>query len=356
VAGAADEEQETELFDVLVNLRQDLLDVLNTPHHRGDEPARQLFVAAWKGLAGSLARAASSQSDYASALQYLSFLGAGEALSALEQLGPAVGIELTDDGLRRLARMLLPDADVDPLDRGDEVDPELRKALGFGAPLPPPQIQPDASWMDWIIPRAIASVALDPSMVQRLNNWVPKTRDMDAYLPMVRDVLRAVVVQQLDAKELPADYHALFRSLVFSTAWQESCWRQFTAKDRMRVPVQSGTGDLGIMQINPRVWRGLYDLHGLRWDIVYNARAGADILEHYLTRYALKKGEHKVTGGTVNLARSAYAAYNGGPRRYDRYRRADSTPQGKKIDALFYEKFKQISSGHDLAVTACYSG
>jgi soluble lytic murein transglycosylase-like protein len=122
----------------------------------------------------------------------------------------------------------------------------------------------------------------------------------------------------------------------------------------MRVPVQSATGDLGMMQINPRVWRGLYDLQGMRWDIVYNARAGADILEHYLTRYALRHGEQRHSGGLDNLARSSYSAYNGGPRQYARYRRSDASTQGRKIDGLFDTKYRALKSGGELAVSACY--
>ena len=81
--------------------------------------------------------------------------------------------------------------------------------------------------------------------------------------------------------ELDRRFHEVFRQLLLTAAWQESCWRQFAVKDAKRVPLKSGSGDIGLMQINERVWRGLYDLQGLRWDMVYNARAGTDILENY---------------------------------------------------------------------------
>jgi hypothetical protein len=108
------------------------------------------------------------------------------------------------------------------------------------------------------------------------------------------------------------------------------------------------------MQINPKVWRGLYDLQGLRWDIVYNARAGADILEHHMVNYAIKPREHVTTGSPDNLARATYAAYNGGPRQFDRYRRKNATERAKKVDGLFFEKYKKVKSGNELAVMACY--
>ena len=108
------------------------------------------------------------------------------------------------------------------------------------------------------------------------------------------------------------------------------------------------------MQINPRVWRGFYDVHALKWDLVYNARAGADILQHFLVRYALRHREHEKTGKLESLARSTYASYNGGPRQYDRYRRKNATKRERKVDALFYEKYRVIRSGRKLAVKDCF--
>ena len=179
---------------------------------------------------------------------------------------------------------------------------------------------------------------------------------MSRYLPMVRDVLRHVVNERARATELDSAFHPQFGWTVFAAAWQESCWRQFVAKNDKRVPMQSATGDIGMMQINPKVWRGLYDLQGLRWDLVYNARAGADILAHHMANYAIGRGEHRTTGNVDNLARATYAAYNGGPRRFDRYRRADASAREKKVDALFLEKYRAIKNGKELAVSACYSG
>lgn len=346
------------LLEVLVELRRDLVALLAEPRGGARDPVRSLFVEAWERLTPVLSEAAAQQPDAEAALRLLTFVGAGDALRVLDELGPALGLEITSDGLRRLARLLVPDSAADPLAVDQAVDPALRRALGFGEPLPPPQATNDASWvdewLDWFIPSAVAAV-LDPAKVERLNNWVPKTRDMQTYLPMVRDVLAYVVAEQLKARELEASYHDLYRWLVFSAGWQESCWRQFTVKGDKRWPMESRSGDVGLMQVNVRVWRGLYDRQGLSWDIVYNARAGADILEHYLIAYALRRGEHKTTGNRDNLARSAYAAYNGGPSQYDRYRRA-ARPAGVDVDAVFYEKYQQIKRGNELAVKSCYAG
>ena len=185
---------------------------------------------------------------------------------------------------------------------------------------------------------------------------MPKPSEIRDYLPMVQRVLSFAVTEQLQANPLNGRYHQVYRWLVFSAAWQESCWRQFVAKADRRVPMQSGSGDIGMMQINVKVWRGFYDLQGLRWDIVYNARAGADILEHHLKRYAIGNKEDAKTGSLDSLARATYAAYNGGPRQYDRYRRANASAAARKIDALFHEKYRAVKSIGELAVRACYGG
>jgi hypothetical protein len=43
-----------------------------------------------------------------------------------------------------------------------------------------------------------------------------------------------------------------------ATAWQESCWRQFIKKSGRLEPLISRAGAVGIMQVNPNVWRGFY--------------------------------------------------------------------------------------------------
>ncbi|WP_090570122.1 hypothetical protein [Nitrosomonas sp. Nm33] len=39
-------------------------------------------------------------------------------------------------------------------------------------------------------------------------------------------------------------------------------------------PLMSRAGAIGIMQVNPNVWRGFYEIPALRNDISYNASAG----------------------------------------------------------------------------------
>lgn len=353
--GPVDQHDADALFALLLELRYEIVGILSEPARRERDPVRALFATTWERLTPLLHEMGRRQPDHAGAVRYLTFIGAGDILSALDQLGPATGIDVSTDGLRRFARILIPADAGDPLRRDDDVDPELRRSFGFGPPLPPPASGVDTSWIDWLLAPAAAAQGLDPALVRKLNNWVPTQTDMPTYLPMVREVLRHVVAEKLRDIEIQRIFRNVFHDLVFTTAWQESCWRQFVARSNQRMPLQSGSGDIGIMQINPRVWRGFYDQHGLKWDIVYNARAGADILARYMIRLALGNNEHEKTGRLDSLARSAYAAYNGGPRQYDRYRRSDATQRERTIDRLFYEKFRIVNSGSELPVQACYT-
>ena len=77
----------------------------------------------------------------------------------------------------------------------------------------------------------------------------------------------------------------MFPKVVLATAWQESCMRQFLIKKKKIVYLRSSNGSsVGVMQINERVWREIYDIDRLRWNIRYNARAGCEILDLYVTK------------------------------------------------------------------------
>jgi len=159
------------------------------------------------------------------------------------------------------------------------------------------------------------------------------------------------------SRKLDPAYRELFRRLVLTAAWQESCWRHYVVSDdRKLVPLRSGSGDVGLMQVNERIWRGFYDQQQLRWNIDYNGAAGAQVLADYLIKYALRRGEHERPGGMANLARAAYAAYNGGPSRLSRYRDNGASAYGRKVDQAFWDKYRQVAAGNELAAPRCLGG
>jgi len=336
--------------DVLIDGRHDLVEALAPAHPDAPDPVPALFLRTWERLA-PVVREAAPRLPAPTAIRYVSFIAAGDALAALAQLGPEVDLDISADGLRRLARTVAPESREDPVDYGLEVDPDLRLLLDLGPPLPPPELPPDAGTLRWWPVRS-AWAAVGPETVARLNQWLPTRDDLDEYLPLVRDLLLDAA-----ARSQPAPEHGvarLFRDLVLAAAWQESCWRQFVSRGGKRTPITSSVGSVGLMQINWRVWRGLYDVRGVQWDIAYNARAGSEILRHYLVEYALARGEHRQPGGFGNLVRSTYAMYNGGPTHRTRYRSAKPRRSLKRIDDAFWQKYQKVGAGRELEVAACW--
>ena len=106
----------------------------------------------------------------------------------------------------------------------------------------------------------------------------------------MRQLLEKTADDARAKNKLDASYQPLYRLMIMAMAWQESCWRQFLKPDGKLQPIFSNNrSSVGLMQINERVWRGMYKVESLRWNIKYNASAGAEILDHYLREYALKK-------------------------------------------------------------------
>ena len=432
------------LLGVLLDSRYDVVDALTLAAPDARDPVPELFRKAWGRLAPAL-RDLGDELPGSAALRYLAFVAAGDALLAIDRLGPGSGLDISADGLRRLARIVAPEETGDPLEYANVVDPSLRESLGFGPPLPvpaspPPQIEPPAGdgseptttsttttttpaheapeepppaaapeasppvapqapplpapervpppspptppttiaplpaappptsflpprlrpnplahWLDWLVPAAEAAEAPNPDAEARLRNWAPTRKDLDEYLPIVQGVLHRASDETLAKKPVDAPYSAIFRPLVLATAWKETCWRQFIRRGGKIVTMQSGAGAVGIMQVNPRVWRGFYDTDVLRMNTAYNARAGAEILQHYLVDYAIRKKENERGGGIDALARATYAAYNGGPGHLDRYRTEKTAKSLREIDADFWRYYQTVKGGNELGVRECYS-
>ena len=108
------------------------------------------------------------------------------------------------------------------------------------------------------------------------------------------------------------------------------------------------------MQVNERVWRGFYGIASLREDLVYNARAGGEILRRYLDAF-LAKAEPAAARDADRVAVATYAAYNAGPSALRRFRRG-SEPPATPLDRTFSQKFRVVQAGDPLAVRSCFSG
>jgi soluble lytic murein transglycosylase-like protein len=188
----------------------------------------------------------------------------------------------------------------------------------------------------------------------KLHRVVVTPENADVYRDSMRDLLN------LSAERLTTDaggvidarYRPMFPTLVKAAAWQESCWRQFVVvRGRLRW-LESSTGDIGLMQVNKHVWRGFYSLEHLRWDVLYNAGAGIQILARMLAYVAARRKDDPVSIDE-HTARSVYAAYNGGPGSYNRWRGGKTSQQERKIDALFLEKYRAVRAGESIDILSC---
>jgi hypothetical protein len=344
--GTADPELRTELLDLLLTARREVVAVLARGPEPGIDPVRPLFLGLWERLRGIIRRAVVAGADEARALRYVVFLAAGDALAAIDAAAPATGLDFSADGLRRLARTVAPEYGGDPIEYSDAPDTRLQEIFRFRDPDAPPRRprrRTPAAPGSWLGPRTAHAEDADAwrAVGDRLDRWVPSDDELVLYRDTVGYLLTLAAERSFDPEALPDRFDALFRSLVKAVAWQESCWRQFVRTRAGIVPIQSGTGDVGIMQINVRVWRGFFNPVKLRWSAAYNAGAGAEILWHLLVRYGLREARERLD----NAARSTYSAYHGGPARYRRYRSRDVAPHLQAIDRAFWEKYQLVSAG-----------
>jgi hypothetical protein len=349
LAGGADSETRSELLDLLVTARREVTAVLERGPEVGVDPVRPLFLRLWERLRAIVRQAGRQGGDDARALRYVVFLAAGDALTAIEAAAPAAGLDFSADGLRRLARTLAPGYAGDPLEYSDAPDPKLQELFRFRDPDGPPRRmrrKPAAprSWLpSWLTARPAQADEADEwrELSERLDRWVPGVNELATYREIVDRLLTLAAERSFDGEALDERFDDLFQSLVKAVAWQESCWRQFVRSRGGIVPIQSSTGDFGMMQINVRVWRGFFNPVKLRWSAGYNAGAGTEILWQLLGRYGVREARVRLS----DAARASYSAYHGGPRRYRRYRLADTPPQMRLIDQAFWEKYQAVSTG-----------
>jgi hypothetical protein len=184
----------------------------------------------------------------------------------------------------------------------------------------------------------------------RLRRSVVNEANVDQYTHDLGALLDAAAASEIADERPHSALRPTYRVMVRAAAWQESCWRQFVlARGRVRY-LESSTHDIGLMQVNRYVWRGFYDIRHLEWDIAYNAGAGSQILARLMIHAAGKVGR---PGDSDALARSAYAAYNGGPDELDRWRRANEPPDKRLIDEAFWQKYQALGQGQSVNILKC---
>lgn len=350
-----------ELFGLLIESRYELLPILAGNVRRGEgDPVRRLFTEAWGRLHDIVARAERRGLLGDRAVRYAGFIGAGDALVALDRAAPGLGIEISADGLRRLARLLRPGETEDPLLYGVDVDATLRSLFGLPpepdlapAPAPPPGPGP-GSGLPWRwVAYAAAAEAGDElgALGERLARWVPEEPELGDYRAVVDRLLAVTADRALHRADLESRYTRPYRTLLPATALQESCWRQFERKGDTITYRASALGSVGLMQINQRVWRGFYNVERLKWDAAYNARAGAEILLSYFRQYGIE--QERRAGRVEDAVRATYAVYNAGPRAVGRYRDQAATPRERRVDGSFWTLYQGFAGGGTADLLTC---
>jgi len=330
------------LFDILMDARYQLQNALH--EDQTNDPVKHWFIDSWSKLI-PIIQQISEENPRLSSVALMSAITANDALQALNKLGPTFGLDISVDGLRRLAR-LLNNSDIDPLKYDKKLDPQLIQLFQFTIE----KTDNPQSRLDFLPISSAQAEDLSP------NNWLQTPQNLESYLFKTRKKLLKIADQSLEESSLTIQQQAVFKKLVMATAWQESCWRQYIVQNKKIVPLRSSTGDTGIMQVNEIIWRGFLNKQKLRWDIEYNIQAGSKILLDYMLRYAIKKNEQQQKGGIDNLARSAYSTYNGGPAQVARYRTNNIAHRHKAVDNSFYKKYLSVKQGKELAVAKCLGG
>ena len=362
------------LLEILLENRHEFFEVLN---HKTISPdlVRQQFIWTWQRLAQILRKYLVNQKSLSS-FSYLAFFTASDALAALDKLGPTLGLEISRDGLVRLARLLSADLTDPILSYSYSLDPGLRKFLGLGPPLDdsgptsnvqelelPEEPEKNSKGDDrqsrlgrFLFPRAWAKKGT-PSMLDQVKQWIPPTRNLNPYIGKVRNLLEGAADHILTADPLAGDYNSFFHLLLLATAWQESCWRQFIIQGgKIRYLISYNQSSVGLMQINERVWRGIYRVESLRWNITYNVRAGTEILHLYLRTFALKEIKPTKPTDLDTIAQATYAMYNGGPGQLKKFFARSNANALYKSDQLFLEKYTAAKEDRFDQLTLCLSG
>jgi hypothetical protein len=94
------------LMEILMESRNAFQAGLKEHDVDGDDPVRLFFIQTWQRLAPVL-RTIAKELPEIQGLRYLTFIAATDVIYELENIGAPFGLDISSDGLRRLARILM---------------------------------------------------------------------------------------------------------------------------------------------------------------------------------------------------------------------------------------------------------
>ena len=338
------------LMDSLLESRYAFSAALEETELDGDL-VRLQFLQVWQSLSPLFHRQLSKQ-PVGNSLGFLAFFTAADALTLFDAMGPTFGIELSQEGLLYLAKML--SGKSTPLPYLLELNKDLRKLFELQPQeqgksplegveeidLPEEKDGDPLSFLfDLLVRPAHADNNTKVPGYSEILKWKVPLDPYPQYVAKVREVLDQAARTVVDGEKIPASLKNIYLQMIPAFAWQESCFRQFVVKNKKLTYLLSyNQSSVGVMQINERIWRGLYDVNRLRWDINYNAVAGCEILALYLNNYVLRDASWVRGDKPQLLARLLYSMYNGGPGQYKKFLQREKSGKHYKSDQLFAEK------------------
>ena len=228
--------QRDQMAEVFLDARYQLTEVVNSG---ASDPVPRLFLDSWERVSPILKQSLTSLPPQ-TASQFTGFIGSMDTLKNLANLGGQFGFfRITPDALRGAARFL-GTGNGDPLAYTLDIDSALRTLLGFTEELPParPSSAIEHGRLERLRDKAAASLRrlsvrsahAAEDEFDRLNNWVPESRELPEYLLIVQKLFSETSDHVLAKSSLGAEHQKLYRQTVLATGWQESCWRQFVKK------------------------------------------------------------------------------------------------------------------------------
>ena len=355
-----DDEQDI-LLDLVLRLRHAFSRELDNPDPDGQDFVRNQFIQSWEILS-PVFRKHLKEAKTPSMLGYLAFFSAADTLMTLDRLGPLLGLDISRQGLHQLA-ILLAEGRTPLLTYDPDISPLLIKTLGIG------RISDREAGLRSHLKQArllllrmgtvsevwADTMDHDPGSIRE---WILDRGSVARYLEKTTSLVASQTEKLLLKTRIPKTRHAMYRRLTLSTAWQESCFRQFIVKNDTVTYLRSyNQTSVGMMQINERVWRGIYDQQKLRWDIAYNTMTGCEILELYFNRYAVPWMNRQPDRDDDFLAGMLYAMYSGGPGHLEKFvHRRTQAGSRHQSDRLFQEKWEWVKQGALGQVGRCLTG
>ena len=340
------------LFETLMGTRYGFVNDFPA-HMENRDFVRAQFVSAWKKISPVFERVLAHHPSQP-LLNFLVFFSAAEAIPELDR---TLGVGINRQGLVGLASLLRNDARAN-LVYDYDVNIQLREALGFREM---PEVfgkrtrSSPFSVMAFLAPKpAFAAATREKISLVEIRPWIPPKEDVLGYVGKVRHLLSNVSHEAFERCSVDVEYHSLFRQIIISTAWQESCFRQFHLEKGTPTYLRSyNNSSVGLMQINLRIWRGIYDREKLSWSIRYNAMAGCEILIRYLEKAISRRAVGEKPLKNDLLARAVYGMYNAGPAKLNQLVKQFRKGELPLSDRLFFQKFTWTRDGQWQDVHQC---